>query len=143
MGLGGKKLVEMLLGGGAVLGVVSLVQMGLHAPDWIGTGNSRSKGCGSRSCIGKLKQIEGAVLQWALETKKKGTDRYTFQQKELLSCMKGSHLPQCPQGGNYYPGVFIDAVPLCSKGATAKYDHKIPMPKQTLAELRRKLWPRY
>lgn len=134
-----KKLFERLLVGAATVGVISIVQLGLHAPAWMGTGNPRYSGCGRHSCIANLKQMEGAIFQWALETKKAGTDRYSFEEMELLAYMKGSHLPECPQGGSYYPGVFVDAVPLCTLGPSSKYDHKIPMPKLTLAELRKKL----
>jgi hypothetical protein len=65
-------------------------------------------------CIPNLKQIEGAVQQWALENKKLTTDIYSFSDKTLLAYLKGSVLPQCPQGGRYSPGTNITDGPKCS-----------------------------
>ena len=69
------------------------------------------------SCIANLKQIDGAVQQWALENKKQTTDPYSFGDKSLLAYLKGSVLPDCPQGGRYTPGANVGGLPKCSLAA--------------------------
>ena len=69
------------------------------------------------ACIANLKQIDGAVQQWALEQKKVATDTYTLTDTNLLAFMKGSRLPgggTCPAGGTYSQGASVSASPLCS-----------------------------
>ena len=129
--------------GAIAFGLVAAVYAGLYMPDWVAEAKPRYRGCGKRSCIANLKQIHGAILQWAVETKRTGMDRYTVEDRDLLAYLKGSMLPLCPQGGEYYPGIFVDAVPLCTLGSTSEYDHEIEMPKQTIAEIRNGMTPRY
>ena len=66
------------------------------------------------SCIANLKQIDGAVQQWALEQKKVATDTYALTDTTLLAYMKGSRLPECPGGGTYSAGATVSASPTCS-----------------------------
>lgn len=66
------------------------------------------------SCITNLKQIDGAVQQWALEYKKVATDRYSLQDPSLLAFLRGSVLPLCPAGGTYAPGSTVSADLTCS-----------------------------
>lgn len=66
------------------------------------------------ACITNLKQIDGAVQQWALEYKKAGTDRYSFQDPSLLAFLRSSVLPLCPAGGTYAPGSTVSADLTCS-----------------------------
>ncbi len=69
------------------------------------------------ACIANLKQIEGAIQQWALEQKKVATDTYALTDTNLLAYMKGSALPGsgiCPAGGTYSEGASVSASPLCS-----------------------------
>ncbi len=66
------------------------------------------------SCIANLKQIDGAVQQWALEQKKVATDTYALTDTTLLSYMKGSQLPACPGGGTYSAGTTVSGAPACS-----------------------------
>lgn len=65
-------------------------------------------------CIPNLRQIEGAVEQWALENKKQPTETYSFSDKTLLAFLKGSVLSKCPQGGRYSPGTNVADKPKCS-----------------------------
>ncbi len=69
------------------------------------------------SCIANLKQVDGAVQQWALETKKAATDTYALTDTALLEYLKGSQLPVCPGGGAYTAGVTVSAVPSCNLSA--------------------------
>lgn len=66
------------------------------------------------SCIANLKQIDGAVQQWALEYKKAATDRYSLQDPSLLAFLRGSVLPVCPAGGAYAPGSTVSADLTCT-----------------------------
>ena len=66
------------------------------------------------ACIANLKQIDGAVQQWALEQKKAATDTYATTDTTLLSYLKGSLLPACPGGGTYTAGATVSASPTCS-----------------------------
>lgn len=67
------------------------------------------------ACIANLKQIDGAVQQWALENKKVATDTYAVTDATLLAYMKGSVLPACPGGGTYSAGATVSAAPACSQ----------------------------
>lgn len=69
------------------------------------------------SCIANLKQLDGAVQQWAQEHEKKATNTYTFSDPVLLSFLKGSVLPDCPGGGHYSPGAMVSDSPQCSLAA--------------------------
>ncbi|MGB0581294.1 MAG: competence type IV pilus major pilin ComGC [Limisphaerales bacterium] len=66
------------------------------------------------SCIANLKQIDGAVQQWALENKKIATDTYSLTQADLLAYMKSSRSPECPGGGTYSAGTTVSGSPTCS-----------------------------
>ena len=66
------------------------------------------------ACIPNLKQMDGAVQQWALENMKKPQDPYALTDASLLAYMKGSVLPRCPQGGRYSAGTNITDSPKCS-----------------------------
>src|SRR6478736_6353115 len=58
------------------------------------------------ACINNLRQIDGAVQTWALETKKAPTDTYTLDSI--------GNIPACPGGGSYSPGNTISNAPLCN-----------------------------
>ena len=71
------------------------------------------------SCIANLKQIDGAVQQWALENKKAATDTYALTDTTVLSYLKGSTLPACPGGGTYSAGSTISGSPTCSLSSSS------------------------
>ena len=50
-------------------------------------------------CISNLKQVDGAVQQWALENSKVGTDTYSLTDTAILKFLRSSMLPECPLGG--------------------------------------------
>ena len=69
------------------------------------------------SCIANLKQIDGAVQQWAVENKKVASDTYSMTDTTLLAYLKGSTLPgggTCPGGGSYSAGANVSGSPICS-----------------------------
>ena len=67
-----------------------------------------------KACIANLKQIDGAVQQWALENKKAATSTYSFTDTTLLAYLKGTTLPLCPASGSYTVGATVSSVPTCS-----------------------------
>ena len=69
------------------------------------------------ACIAYLKQIDGAVQQWAQDEGKQATNTYTFSDPVLLSYMKGSVLPTGPPGCHYSPGATVADAPKCSLAA--------------------------
>ena len=96
-------------------------------------------------CINNLKQIDGAVSEWAIENKKTKGTPVTFDDiKPYIANFKGE-IPGCPQGGKYTLYA-VGAVPqiTCSWGTNTDktrvrvhyffwdlatppaYDHRIP-----------------
>lgn len=51
------------------------------------------------ACIANLKEIDGAVQQWALENQKKEND--PVRTEDVASYLKGGRMPSCPSGGTY------------------------------------------
>jgi prepilin-type N-terminal cleavage/methylation domain-containing protein len=70
------------------------------------------------SCVANLKQIDGAVQQWALENKKAATDTYALTDTTVLAYLKGSRLPACAGGGTYSAAATVSAYPSCSLSAS-------------------------
>jgi competence protein ComGC len=73
---------------------------------------ARTTACKS-ACIANLKQIDGAIQQWALENKKAGTNIVTTT--DVLDFLKGSVLPMCPAAGTYSVST-VSSSPTCSHG---------------------------
>ena len=63
-------------------------------------------------CIANLKQIDGAIQQWALENRKVAASQVDW--RGILPYLKGTMLPPCPSGGTYLPGQSVSASPTCS-----------------------------
>jgi hypothetical protein len=74
---------------------------------------TRTTAC-KNSCIANLKQIDGAVQQWALENKKAGTAAVTTS--DILDFLKGSVLPLCPAHGTFSVSTVSEA-PHCTQSA--------------------------
>ncbi len=64
------------------------------------------------SCIANLKQIDGAIQQWALENRKVAAS--PVDMRGVVEYLKGSVLPLCPAGGVYRPGPTVSGVPTCT-----------------------------
>ena len=74
-----------------VLGLLAMIAI----PNFV---KARTTTC-KNACIANLKQIDGAVQQWAKENKKSANDTVTIQ--DILGYLKGSSLPVCPGAGTY------------------------------------------
>ncbi|MFM8470468.1 MAG: hypothetical protein ACKODH_10930 [Limisphaerales bacterium] len=66
------------------------------------------------ACQANLKQIDGAVQQWALERNLSGTNTYSLDDLAVLAYLKGSVLPTCPTGGRYSSALTVADSPRCS-----------------------------
>ncbi len=109
---GGFTLVEIMI----VVAIIGLLAA-IAIPNFVKARATAQK----NACIANLKQIDGAVQQWALEQKKVATDTYAVTDTNLLAYMKGSMLPgggTCPGGGTYSAGASVSASPLCSLSST-------------------------
>lgn len=62
------------------------------------------------ACINNLRQIDGAMQQWALENKKTASDVPTA--KDIAPYLKDG-IPKCPAGGTYTPHTVAEE-PTCS-----------------------------
>ena len=99
----GFTLVEIMI----VVAIIGLLAA-IAIPNFV---KARSK-AQQNACIANLKQIDGAVQQWALEFKKTTTDTYTFA--NITDFLKGSVIPTCPAGGTYTEGATVGTVPTCT-----------------------------
>ncbi|MCD6051022.1 MAG: hypothetical protein K0Q55_2425 [Verrucomicrobia bacterium] len=76
------------------------------------------------ACVANLKQIDGAIKQWALESRK--TDADPVDIKEAVKFLKGGVLPKCPADGVYSPGITIGNKPTCSMDEKLPEGHRLP-----------------
>src|SRR5882724_675310 len=91
----GFTLVEIMI----VVAIIGLLAA-IAIPNFVKARTTAQK----NACIANLKQIDGAVQQWALENKKTSTDTYTTTDTAVLQYLKGTNLPTCPAGGSYSAG---------------------------------------
>lgn len=76
------------------------------------------------ACIANLKQIDGAVQQWALENDLSETNRYSLTDTNITRFLKQGVLPQCPAGGVYVAGTTVDGSPRCTfHGCEKTYEY--------------------
>src|SRR3954465_10382023 len=78
------------------------------------------------ACINNLRQMDGAVQQYALENKLASSSTYTLSViKPYIKLTTASNLPGCPAGGTYSQGGTVTNPPTCTlSGATPP--HKLP-----------------
>lgn len=109
------KFVRIMIALALVFGVIALV-----VPAMVGR-----IGCGGPSkhaCIANLKQIDGAIQQWALEHNVAETNAVVMS--EAANYLKGGVLPTCPFGGSYAAGKTVGDPPTCTKAA--ELGHSLP-----------------
>src|SRR2546430_582707 len=63
------------------------------------------------ACINNLRQMDGAVQQYALEQKLPSTASYTLSNiKPYIKLTTAGAIPGCPAGGTYAPGSTVTNV---------------------------------
>jgi prepilin-type N-terminal cleavage/methylation domain-containing protein len=114
----GFTLIEIMI----VVAIIGLLAA-IAIPNYL---NAREKSQ-AIACIGNLKQIDGAAMQFALEQHKKTGDSIQFP-SDLTPYIKlnatGS-LPPCPSGGTYSDNT-VGGQPACSLGNTVRPPHAMP-----------------
>ena len=106
-------VIRVLLYGGILVLLAAIA-----IPNFV---KARATECKS-SCIANLKQIDGAIQQWALENQKKATDAPELA--GVMRYLKGSVLPVCPGGGTYHLGKTVADSPVC-RGNKDKVLHEL------------------
>src|SRR5438874_9262010 len=67
------------------------------------------------ACINNLRQLDGAVQQYALENKLSSSSTYTLANLyPYIKLTSTGALPGCPAGGSYSPGASVTNVPTCN-----------------------------
>ena len=67
------------------------------------------------ACINNLRQLDGAVQQYALEAKLASSSPYTLDNlKPYIKLTSAGALPACPGGGTYSAGASVSNSPTCS-----------------------------
>src|SRR5881296_2354182 len=76
------------------------------------------------ACINNLRQLDGAVQQYALENKLASTASYTLSVlKPYIKLTSTSNMPSCPANGTYSQGSTVTNPPTCSLSASG---HALP-----------------
>ena len=79
------------------------------------------------SCINNLRQLDGAVQQYALEQKLPSSAPYTLDLlKDYIKLTSLGAIPPCPGGGTYSAGATVVDPPTCSLSTLAGSPHKLP-----------------
>jgi prepilin-type N-terminal cleavage/methylation domain-containing protein len=80
----------------------------------------------ANACINNLRQLDGAVQQYALENKLGSSSGYTLSAiQPYIKLDSTGNIPACPAGGTYAAGSTVTNQPTCTlSGATPA--HKLP-----------------
>lgn len=97
------------------LAVLAVLVAAIALPDPAKPRDTACRSC----CLPLLKQVDGAVQQWALENRKAGTALVTSN--DILPYIKGGVMPTCPGKGTYILST-VSSVPRCTH---SNYGHTL------------------
>lgn len=86
----GFTLVEIMI----VIAIIGLLA-GVAVPNFLKATRTAKR----RACLMNLEQIDNAKQLWATEYKKSEDDTPT--EEDVKAYLKGTRMPQCPEGGTY------------------------------------------
>lgn len=98
----GFTLVEIMI----VVAIIGLLAA-IAIPNFVKARTSAQK----NACVNNLRQIDGAIEQWALEAKKKQGDAVTAN--DVSPYLKGNTMPTCPSDNSAYVVATVGAAPTC------------------------------
>ena len=76
------------------------------------------------ACINNLRQMDGAMEQYALEAKLNSTATYVLANlNPYIRLTSANALPGCPAGGTYAPGLTVTNSPTCSLSGQSPFPH--------------------
>jgi type II secretory pathway pseudopilin PulG len=79
------------------------------------------------TCIGNLRQLDGAVQQWALENSQNTSSPVELDDiRPYIGRVTAGQLPDCP-GGGAYEVTDVGTKPRCTIGNTALVPHVLPL----------------
>ena len=80
----------------------------------------------ANACINNLRQMDGAVQQYALEQKLASSSSYTLSVlKPYIKLDSTGNIPACPASGSYAAGSTVTNPPTCSLSGNSPA-HKLP-----------------
>jgi len=111
----GFTLIEIMI----VIGIIGLLAA-IAVPNY-GTARKRAQ---QRLCIVNLRNIDGAIAEWALDAKKRSGDPVTYN--DIRTFLKEPVV--CPSGGGQFSDCYeitkVDEPPACTRVTAGEYAHK-------------------